>query len=798
MQTTPSTCEGCGAYCSVLITVEGGEVAKVTGNPANLATGGAVCPVLQATVQQVNDPDRVLTPLRRRNPLKGRGEDPQFQPITWDEALDEIADRMMALRQAGEAHKLVLSKGRSTGISDVLFKALPDIYGTPNRITHDTICAEAEKLATGNLDGAWSYHDYDFANTRCIIMWGTDPLVSNRHKPHLLATFNELKSHAALFVVDPHRSYTAQRAGEGSWIATIPGTDGALALAIAHVLLRDGLWNRDYVGDFPDGVNRFASGEPVDSSLFGERHTLGLVSWWNEEVRFRTPEWAQGICGVNAETIEHMARTFAEAGSGAISWVSPGVTMSARGACSGMACYALNGLAGSIGAEGGVLCFPSFPTSPIPDTAPYQDETAREAMGQPFVDQRQRRGIMAAQAGRIHKNYLTNHLADSILDDNPYAVRMMIGYWNNFAFSCSGTDRWERALSKLPFFVHITTNISETTHFADIVLPAAHHLFEAWGFMPDSMQGRTCVSLKRPSLPARGDCKNDEAEIPYLLAEKLAERGLPSLLEYYLTEFTDPETGEPPADGVELSRNAVKIMTRPAWEPMGWEAFLNGGVACSDRTQPRKPGDDVAPLPTPSGKFEFTGGAIPRMVGEYAQLHGISPDDAVAELGYECPFERMGMPHWEEPVRIGDERDYPFVFSQHRAFASLEGRSANTPLFQDMKKADPGDVPWDDVVKLHPDDMARLGLEDGQDVRLVSPVGGITVHARAWDGVLPGVVSKCYGQGHWAYGHVAALDFDNRVPRGGNANEILPDAYERLSGSTVRHGGIVRVRVEKR
>ena len=82
-------------------------------------------------------------------------------------------------------------------------------------------------------------------------------------------------------------------------------------------------------------------------------------------------------------------------------------------------------------------------------------------------------------------------------------------------------------------------------------------------------------------------------------------------------------------------------------------------------------------------------------------------------------------------------------------------------------------------------------------VTVTSPTGEITVRLKLWEGVRPGTVAKCYGQGHWAYGSVAAADFQRRLPRGGNNNVILPAEYERLSGSTARHGGVTRVKVAR-
>ena len=96
---------------------------------------------------------------------------------------------------------------------------------------------------------------------------------------------------------------------------------------------------------------------------------------------------------------------------------------------------------------------------------------------------------------------------------------------------------------------------------------------------------------------------------------------------------------------------------------------------------------------------------------------------------------------------------------------------------------------------MNPLDAQRLGLRDRAMVKVVSPVGEITARLKLWEGVRPGTVSKCYGQGHWAYGRVAARDFEKRIPLGGNNNTILPPEYDRLSGSTARHGGVTRVKV---
>lgn len=827
-----SACQGCLSNCPVQVTIEDERAVRVRGNAASAATGGGVCPALAITLEQEYDPDRVAMPLRRRNPRKGRGVDPQFEPVTWDEALDEIADRMMALRETGHPERLALAKGRSTGINEVLTRVLPEIYGTPNSFNHDSICADAEKLATGAMDGTYDYHDYDWERLECAILWGADPIASNRQKPHARRALPEaLRRGATVYVVDPRRSMTAElverearRAGAGGpeacdsftrncpdagcWVPVVPGTDGALASAIARVILAEGLWNRDYVGDFKDGENLFAEASQlkgaVDESSFRERLTHGVCAWWNEELFDKTPEWAETETGVPASLIVQMARMFAGAGQRAVSWISPGVAMSARGLYSGMACYALNGLVGSVGAEGGVLAFPSLPVEKLPSTEPYSDEVARRACSQPRVDVPQRADFLCAKAGRAHRAPVTNLIPEAIEGGR---VDTLVAYWCNFPFSCTGARRWERALEKLPFLVYATTHISEMSQFADIVLPACHHLFETWGFARCRQNKRSSVVLEQPCVEAFGESRNDEAGLAFSLAEKLADRGFPAVLDYFQRECADPCTGVPPTSGDELAEYALKAMTTPFWRPDGagdagvseraWRGFLAKGLWETDPVRGHQKGETPSPLLTPTGRFEFESGALRRAFEEHARRFGLDPEGAAASLGYGARGRKSLVPHYESPVRKESESEFPFVFSQHRSIVNLEGRSANAPLYHKLKRLDPGDEPGDDVVKIHPTDMERLGLRSGDMVRISSPEGSIVVHAKAWDGTRPGVVVKCYGQGHWAYGHVAARDLEQGIPRGGNNNEIIPAEWERASGATARHGGLVRVRIER-
>jgi anaerobic selenocysteine-containing dehydrogenase len=797
-----STCQGCTSWCPVIVKVMDGRAIHLQGNPRSLANHGQICPRPQIALQQVYDPDRIKVPMRRTNPKKGRDQDPGFVPISWEEAMGLIADKMMELRNNEESHKFAVFRGRYSYLRDIIYSAVPKIFGSPNGISHSAICAEAEKFGAYYTEGFWDYRDYDLEETRYVLCWGADPLSSNRQVPHSINVWGDVRDRAEIAVVDPRLSATAAKADE--WLPVIPGEDAALAVAMAHVILARGLWSREFVGDFRDGTNGFVPGQTVDPSTFREIHTHGVAAWWNLELKDRTPEWAESHCGIPADQIRRVAIGFAEAAPASISWVSPGTAMQARGGYAAMAAHALNGLVGSADSKGGAVQKTKVPQDNLPDFSHYQDALSKTYSKKPKIDQRGTLPFPALNKGKSGGGVVTNNAADAMLAQDPYEIKVAIAYWANFAFSCSGTDRWERALSNLPFFVHITTNASEMTHFADVVLPAAHQLFEKWSFLKSKQNLHGYASLTQPMIEPVWDVRQDETEVPWLLAEALADRGFDNMLNFFKETFADPETGQHPTNSKEFALIATKQLTGPCWNAKhkdygkygdsidGWDDFVAKGVWNSHRFEVGKKWDKFG---TSTGKFEFYSETLKNALQGHADKHGVTIDEVLAATNYLATGEQAFVPHFEPALRWGDEAEFPLIFFEHRSRLNREGRSANCTWYQAHKNVDPGDENWDDVLKMNPVDAERLGLQDREMVRVISSTGEITVRLKRWEGVRPGTVAKCYGQGHWAYGRVAAADFKRRIPRGGNNNVILPPEYERLSGSTARHGGVARVKV---
>jgi anaerobic selenocysteine-containing dehydrogenase len=805
----PSTCQGCTQWCPVEFFVQNGRAVKVRGNQLSKVNHGYCCPRGHLILQELYDPDRVKVPMKRTNPKKGRGVDPKFVPISWDEALGTLADKIIELRKNNEPHKFMFIRGRySPKTYPLAYGTLPKIIGSPNAISHSAICAEAEKFGPFVTEGYWGYRDYDLQNMKCLVAWGCDPLSSNRNVPNTINKIGDLIDRGTLITVDPRLSAIAAKSH--MWVPVKPGEDGALALAIAHVILTEGLWNKEFVGDFKDGKNLFKKGATVDESAFAAKHTHGLVKWWNIELKDRTPEWAEKLCGISKDQIVTVAKTVAAAAPQCAIWMGPGVTMSPRGAAASQAVYAINGLLGCVDVEGGVLSnHPKSPSDKLPSIDPFLDDMAKKYGKEKKIDQRGYKQFPALNPDPDKKGnfkpgtaVITNNAATGILNADPYEIKVVVSNWANFNFSCTGAERWDRAMEKV-FYVHIGTNPSEAAMYADIVLPAAHHATQKLSIIDNKGNGYSHISIQQPVVGRLWEEKADETEIMYMLAKKLAEKGFPNMLNYF-NSFKDPETGKTPTGPEDFAEIAAKIISKPLWAPKeplkgspqlnGWEDFKAKGIYNSEPYKYK--GLWEKGFPTPTKKFEFYSEGLKAGLQAHAEKHKTTIDDIVESAQYTAKGEEVFVPHYEPPKVWGDPVKYPFILVDFKSRLNREGRSQNTTWFQEFKKVDVGDESWDDVVRINPEDGKKLGVKTGDMVKLTSVTGSITVKAKLFEGVRPGTVSKCFGQGHWAYGKVATKEF-NKTPRGANNNDLMPFDVERMTGSNCRNGGFTAVKIEK-
>ena len=797
-----STCQGCTQWCPIEIYVQGSRAVKVRGNQLSKVNNGNCCVRGHMIIQQIYDPDRIKVPMKRTNPQKGRGIDPKFVPITWDEAMNTIADKIMELRKNNETHKYMVMRGRYSDHNTILYDHLTKMLGSPNNISHSSICAEVEKMGRFYTEGFFGYMDYDLEKMKYLIAWGCDPVSSNRNVPATIRNLARILEKGTVVSINPRMDNIATKAHE--WMPIKPGEDGALACAMAHVILTEGLWNKEFVGDFKDGKNLFKAGQSVDEAAFAEKLTHGLVKWWNIELKDKTPDWAAGVTGLQKEQIIRVAKGFAQAAPNCAIWYGP--TMMPRGTYAAMAIHALNGLVGATDSEGGVFTGASGPGVSYPNFDKYQDDIAKAGVKQKKIDQRGTLKFPNLASGKAGSGVATNNVANAILANDPYDIKVAIGYFCNFNFSCTETARWDKAMAKVPFFVHIVSHASEMTQFADIVLPSALHHSEEWAIVRNKGQGYGHMSLQQPVIKRMFDVKSAETEFVWLLAEKLKAKGFANVFDWLSNEYKDPESGKSPTTAEEFALYATKIASKKTWDPAenkdykgdkpnGWEDFRKKGVVNSPRFEFRKKWTEG--FRTETKKFEFYSETLKKALKEHADKHKTTIDAVMEATNYEARGEKVFVPHYESPRRHGDRSQYPFDLVDMKSRLNREGRSANCSWYYSFKKCDPGDLNNEDVLHINPVDAAKIGIKDGDMVKVTSVIGSLTVKARLWEGVRPGCVAKCFGQGHWAYGRFASKNYAKFEPRGANFNEIMPDDYDYLSGSSARNGGYVGVRIQK-
>ncbi|MFN2361183.1 MAG: molybdopterin-dependent oxidoreductase, partial [Marinobacter sp.] len=260
---TKSICHQCPARCGIDVYTTNGRVHGIYGTIDHPISNGRLCPKGHLGTYLLYDPDRFKGPMRRTNPEKGRDVDPDFVPISWDEALDLVAERLNNLRKKNESHRFAVLYGRGWGASDAgLQGTFGQLYGSPNiAIGHSSICSDGSMIAKEMTDGNQSYNAYDYDHTNYILNFGAGFLEAFRPYNNNMQVWGRIRTKSPktrVTTVDVRMSTTMAASDRALMIK--PGTDGAFALAIAHVMLTEGLWNREFAGDFRDGRNRFRVG----------------------------------------------------------------------------------------------------------------------------------------------------------------------------------------------------------------------------------------------------------------------------------------------------------------------------------------------------------------------------------------------------------------------------------------------------------------------------------------------------------------------------------------------------------
>lgn len=781
-------CALCVSRCGSVAVVENGRFVALEPDPTH-PTGRALCAKGRAAPELVYHQDRLLHPLKRTRPKGDR--DPGWQRITWDEALDLTASKLKQMAAESGPESVVFScASPSTSASvDALvwIERLMRAFGSPNECLSVELCGWGRYGATYYTFGASVPGSYmpDLEHAGCILLWGYNPNLARL--AHGVALTDALKRGARLIVVDPRRTGPASKADV--WLRVRPGTDGALALAVAHVMIERGWFDRAFVREWTNGpllvrgdtgrlltegditgdtnARRYvawneAAGASVSYdpaagaydvpaeqlALFGEfqvetaqgtvacRPAFDLAA---EVCRRHAPARVEAICGVEAAQVEQAARLLWEARPAAY-YAWSGVEMQSNATQIARAIAQLYALTGSFDARGGNVLFDAVPAAGVGG----EELLSREQRARTL-------GLGDRPLGPSSLQHVTSEeIYRAILERRPYAVRGLVGFGANLLMAHGNGLRGREALAALDFYVHADLFMTPTAELADVVLPVAS-AFEREALMTGfeiSEEAQSLVQLRQRVVEPRGEARSD-TQIVFDLACRL---GLGA-------HFWDGDIDA-----------AYRHRLQPSGVSLEALRASPGGIRVPTATRHRKFAErkngGVRGFSTPTRKIE--------LYSETMLEHGYP---ALPE--YEEPLvSPVSRPDLLErfPLILTCAKHTLFCESQHRSLPSLRRRAP------------------DPEVELHPSSAAARGIAAGDWVRIETPNGSVRARARMNDSLAPDVV--CGQHGWWqACPELGAPGYDPFGPDGANFNLLIgSDAIDPVSGSVPHRAYLCEVR----
>jgi len=745
-------CLQCPAACGIMVRVVDGRAVKIEGNPEHPINLGKLCPKGQAGLQFLYDPDRIKGPMKR---VGARGEG-KWQPISWDEALDTVAHRLKGLRDTGEAHRFVFMSGRNRGQMGDMVGRFCEAVGTPNNVGHSSICADGSPLAHWATQGVKSYAGYDWDNTNYFLCFGAGFIEAWRPTTRLLRAYGHMRRGRAtrgkLVQIEPRFSVTAAKADE--WLPIQPGTDAALALGFAHVIVKEELYDKDFVAEHTFGFEDF-------TDEHGKKH-MGFKTL---VLRDYPPARVAEITGIPEAKIVHVAREFATTRP-AIAAGERGASMQTNGIYNRFAIHALNALVGSLETPGGVIHQHGPPMAKWPDIV--KDEAASSGTKQARIDFAGTKKFPLA--GKVYQD-----LPDSILSGKPYPIDTLFTYYTNPFFATPDVDRWYRAAEKIPFIVTFSPFLDETTAMADIVLPDRTYL-ERWQDDPIYPSlGYPVVGIRQPVVEPLHDCRA-AGDVFIQIAQRIGGSVAQS---FPWKDFL--EVVQARVKGLhEAQRGSIVAKSFEQF----WDEFTKKGFWSAGPYEFRNWEHGFR---TPSKRFEFFSQHIEHKLREVAEKEVEAAkkegrtitvegalEEVLAGLALRARGDEVYLPHYEVMRQGGDAKQYPFTLVTYKLMTHAEGRGANTPLLQEILGVHAGKR-WDSWVEINPNSAKQLGISDGDEVFVESILGRIKTRALVYAGAMPDVVNIPFELGHKQYGQSAK-------GRGVNPNHILVHENDRLGG----------------
>jgi anaerobic selenocysteine-containing dehydrogenase len=756
----PTTCFNCESGCGLLAYVDTSDLSikKLEGNPAHPGSRGRNCAKGPATINQLNDPERILYPLRRTG-ARGAGA---WERVSWDEALDDIAARIRRSVAQGRPEEVMYHVGRpgEDGFAERFLQA----WGVDGHNSHTNVCSSGARFGMT----LWTGYDRpspDYANAKVILLLSSHLETGHYFNPHAQRIMEGKLDGARLVVLDPRLSNTAAHAD--LWLSPWPGSEAAILLSVASYLLRTRQIDRGYLErwfNWSEYLENLHPDAPVNFDAFLDRLEADYASY--------TFELAAAEADVEVERIEELARLVASCDHRLSAHVW-------RSACAGnlggwqvaRALWFVLALTGSIGTVGGTSpngwdkFIPKGPS--MPEAHDHWNELTWPA---------------EYPLATNEMSILLPHFLD---EGRGHLEVYFSRVWNPIWTAPDGFS-WLEALcdeDKIGLHVALTPTWSETAEFADYVLPMGHAAerhdtmsYEThagkWLSFRQPVRRVAMERLGRPVTDTR-DANPGEVweenefwfdlswridpdgalgirrhfESPYRPGEKV------TVDEYYRWIFEHEVPGLPEKASAAGLSPLQYMRTYGAVEIGTPEYRLDERSLGGDELEGATP-DERGVLRRPVGPDDE-----PPLIGEAGSL-GVRHDDGTVTLGFPTPSRKLevysttlrdwGWPEYAVPGSIEShvsrrqvdlDAGELVLVPTFRLPVLVHTRSGNAKYLNELANAHP--------LWLHPADAERHGVESGQLVRVRTPIGYFVVRTWVTEGTRPGVCALSHHMGRW-------------------------------------------------
>ena len=782
-------CAMCVSRCGVLATVEDGKLTKVTADPEH--PNGCICVKGTAAPEIVYSPDRLQYPMVRTRPKGER--DPGWTRISWDEALALTASRLLDIKARYGPEAVAFGCATTAGTSGADFfpwvQRLANAFGSPNFLYANHICAWHRSGSAQYTYGV-SMPQPDYDQARCILLWGYNPQAS---QPADAMRISRAKARGAkLIVIDPRKASVVDKAD--CWLQVRPGSDGALALAMIHVLLEEALFDAAFVRTWTNGPflvrddtqqllterdlapaghpetffawdsrsaaavayhpDRGYAQDGVDPALSGTyaftltdgkkvqcRPVLALLK---ELAAQYAPERSEAITWVPAADVRRAVRMFAtEQPSCYYTWV--GLEEHTNATQTSRAVSLFYALTGQFDRRGSNVLFANTSTNPITGRELLPKEQASRTLGYA-----ERPLGPAGTAGHV----TTYDMYRAILTEQPYPVKGLVTFGTDLLMGNGDPLRGKAALEALDFYVHVDLCANPSASLADLLLPAAT-CWEREALRPSLGTGAetaTWAQLREPVVQPLHESRSEVAII-FDLATRLG------LGEHFFAGDVEA------AYAYEMAPSGLTVQ-QLRQHPMGMRArgetrYQKYAEIDAATGQPRG-------FPTPTRKVEIYSTRFARA--------GYAPLPVYQEPG--------GSPHSRPDIA----QEYPLVLTFFRLVQYCDVQHRNIPRLRRQ-------VP-EPFLEIHPATAAAASIQDGEWVILETATGRIRLKAKCKASLHPGVVATAHG---WWQGcrELGLPGYDPFGPEGANANLLVSnDVIDPISGSVPHRSQRCRVRKE--